>query len=227
LNNFLNKEAINMADSTSLAQRIDAEFLAVAEKMKGFQVQQTEEYKGRQERLAQLTKAFDELREVWKPRLELLLKKFGDRVQAKPRIVPSTREVTFEFQARLARVRLQFAASTDRDVRKVILTYDLEVIPMLMQFNPHSEIEFPLNAVDKEAAGKWIDDRIVEFVKTYLSLGDNEHYLKDLMVEDPIAGVRFPNIAAACMLEFGGKKYYFVGEETRREFAKQNNITLA
>jgi len=216
-----------MADNNSLAQRIDAEFLSVAETMKSFQVQQTEDYKGRRERLTQLTKVFDELREIWKPRLELLVKKFGDRVQAKPRIVPTTREVTFEFQARLARVRLQFSASTDRDIRKVILSYDLEIIPMLMQFNPHSEIEFPLNAVNKEAAAKWIDDRIVEFVHTYLSLGDNEQYMKDLMVEDPIAGVRFPNIAAACMLEFGGKKYYFVGDETRREFAKQNNIALS
>ena len=110
---------------------------------------------------------FDELREIWRPRLELLVKKFGDRVQAKPRVVPSTREVTFDFQSRLARVRLKFSAFTDRDVRKVILSYDLEIIPVLMRFNPHAEVEFPLDAVDQEAVAKWIDDRIVEFVQTY------------------------------------------------------------
>jgi YHS domain-containing protein len=215
-----------MPDVSSLASRIDAEFSAVAEKMKKFQTQHLEEHKGRQQRLEQLGKLFDELREIWKPRLELLVKKFGDLVQAKPRIVPSTREVTFEFQSQLARIRLKFSASTDRDVRKVVLSYDLEIIPVLLRFEPHAEVEFPLEAVNKEAVAKWIDDRILYFVRTYLSLGDNEVYLKDHMVEDPVAQVRFPDFAAAATLAWQGKTYYFIGEETRREFARKNGIAI-
>jgi YHS domain-containing protein len=46
------------------------------------------------------------------------------------------------------------------------------------------------------------------------------------MVEDPIAHVRFPKIAAATTLEWQGQKFYFIGEETRREFAKQNGIAI-
>ncbi len=64
-----------------------------------------------------------------------------------------------------------------------------------------------------------MDDRLVDFVKTYLALHQNEYYLKDHMVEDPIAGIRFPKLAAAATLECDGKTYYFIGEETRREFA--------
>ena len=66
----------------------------------------------------------------------------------------------------------------------------------------------------------------MDFVQTYLSMGDNEFYLKDQMVEDPIAHVRFPNMAAAGNIEWGGKKYYFISDETRREFAKQNKIAI-
>jgi YHS domain-containing protein len=90
-----------------------------------------------------------------------------------------------------------------------------------MRFNPHAEISFPLNAVDKEAVAKWIDDRIVEFIQTYFAMGENEIYLKDQMVEDPIAHVTFPKLAAAASLEWQGQKLYFIGEETRREFEKQ------
>ncbi len=140
-----------MADLNMLAGRIDAEFQAVEQKIKRFQTEQVQEHKARQQRLEQLGKLFDELRDIWGPRLEVLVKKFGDRVQTKPRIVPSTREVTFNFQSRLARVRLKFSAYTDRDIQKLILSYDLEIIPVLMRFNPHAEVEFPLNAVDKEA----------------------------------------------------------------------------
>jgi YHS domain-containing protein len=215
-----------MPEASSLASRIDAEFSAAAEKMKKLRAEGLEDYQGRQKRLEQLGKVFDELRDIWKPRLDVLVKKFGDNVQATPRIVPSTREVTFEFHSKLAHVRLKLSASTDRDVRKVVLSYDLTIIPVLLRYEPHAELEFPLEKVNKEAVAKWIDDRILDFVRTYLSLGDNEVYLKDYMVEDPITQVRFPNFAAAATLEFQGKTYYFIGEETRREFAKKNGIAV-
>jgi YHS domain-containing protein len=213
-----------MPDVSNLASRLDAEFAAVEEKVKKFQAGQVEEYQERQKRLEQLGTVFDQLREVWKPRLELLVKKFEGRVQATPRVVPSAREATFNFQSHLAHVRLKLSACTDRDVRKVILSYDLAIIPILMQFKPHDEVEFPLNAVDKEAVARWIDDRIVDFVRTYFSMGENEIYLKDEMVEDPVAHVRFPRQAAAAAVEWQGKKFYFIGEETRREFERQKGI---
>jgi hypothetical protein len=215
-----------MPDINSLSDRIDAEFTAVEKKVKQFQTQQTEEYKERQKRLEQLGKVFEELRAIWTPRLELLLKKFEGLVKTTPRITPSTREATFDFQSRLAHVRLKLSAYTDRDVRKAILGYDLEIIPVLMRFTPHAEVEFPLDAVDRNAAAQWIEDRIVEFVQTYFSLGENEMYLQERMVEDPIAHVRFPKDAAAAVLDWQGRKFYFIGEETRREFAKQNNMAI-
>jgi hypothetical protein len=72
-----------------------------------------------------------------------------------------------------------------------------------------------------------IDNRIVDFVQTYFSMGENEIYLNDSMVEDPIAHVRFPKNAAAVTLEWQSQKFYFIGEGTRREFAEQNKIAIA
>ena len=215
-----------MTDISSLASQIDAEFAAVADKAKKFQTEQAQEHKERQKRLDQLSKVFDDMSEVWRPRLEFLVKKFGDRVKMTPRIVPSTREATLEFSSTLAKVSLKFSAYTDRDVQKLVLSYDLEIIPILMRYTPHAEIEFPLDKIDKDAAAKWADARIVDFVRTYLSLGDNEWYLKDQMVEDPIAHVRFPKQAAGATLDWNGKKHYFLGEDTRREFAQQNKIAI-
>jgi hypothetical protein len=180
-------EELIMPDINNLAGRIDAQFVAVAEKVKKFQVEQLEAHKGREKRLECLGKLFDELKEIWRPRLDMLISKFGERVKATPRIVPSTREATFDFKSSLAHVRLKLSAYTDVQVRKLNLAYDLEIIPVLMKYTRHAELEFPLDAVDKEAVAKWIDDRLVDFVQTYLSMGENEYYLKDLMVEDPIA----------------------------------------
>ena len=122
---------------------------------------------------------------------------------------------------------LKLSAFTDVQVQKFIIGYDLEIIPVLMRFTPHAELEFPLNKVDKEAVAKWLDDRLVDFVQTYLSLGDNEYYMKEQMVEDPIAHVSFPKMVAGATLDWQGKTYYFLGEQTRREFAKANKIAVA
>src|SRR4029079_9616832 len=111
------------------------------------------------------------------------------------------------------------------DATKVVFNYDLEILPVLTQYESHVEQEFPLDSVDPETLARWLDDRIVGFVRTYLSLYENEYYLKKLMVEDPVMGVRFPKHAAGATLEWKGKTYYFVGEETRREFEKKQGIS--
>ena len=51
---------------------------------------------------------------IKEPIIYLLVKKFEGRVQTTPRIVPSTREATFDFQSSLARVRLKFSVDAVR-----------------------------------------------------------------------------------------------------------------
>ena len=63
-----------------------------------------------------------------------------------------------------------------------------------------------------------LDERIVAFVRVYLSLYENDYYLKDHMVEDPVAHVRFPKFAAGATSQRDGKTYYFISEATREEF---------
>ena len=61
-------------------------------------------------------------------------------------------------------------------------------------------------------------------MKTYLSLHKNEYYLKGHMVTDPISDTQFPKYAAAATLNYEGKTYYFIGEETRKAFAEKKGI---
>jgi hypothetical protein len=60
-----------MPDIKSLANRIDAEFSGVEAKVKTFQAEQVEEHKQWQKRLEELGNGFNELRDIWRPRLEL------------------------------------------------------------------------------------------------------------------------------------------------------------
>ena len=118
----------------TLLNRIDAEFTALDAKIKRAQGEKQQEHKDRQARLATFEKELETLPEVWKPRLEALVERFGDRAKVAPRFDASSRAVTMDFQSELARIKLRFSAATDREVRNLILNYNLEILPTLMQF---------------------------------------------------------------------------------------------
>lgn len=210
-----------MPNVEELLSRIDKEFAAVEERIKANQSQQLDAYRGRQERLAQFEQVLGRLPEVWKPRLEAFAKRFGDRVKVTPSAEPNRRAATYEFQTELAHVTLRLSATTDQDVRNLILNYDLNIMPMLMQYERHAELAVPLGAIDEEKITQWLDDRLVEFVQTYASLHENQYYLKDHLVEDPIARVQFPKFAAGATEEKDGKTYYFISDDTRKEFLRK------
>lgn len=215
-----------MADVKDLLNRLDVEFSSAETQIKEFQAQKLQEYHGRQQRLELFSKACEQLRDTWRPRLEALAAKFGDKVKVTPSVTPAMREATFQFRSPLADIVLRFSASTDFEVRNLVLDYDLHILPILMKYEPHARVEFPLDAIHADVIGQWIDDRIVDFVKTYLALHRNEYYLKDHMVSDPVTLTRFPRYAAAATLDWGGTKYYFISDETRRDFATKHGISV-
>jgi YHS domain-containing protein len=211
-----------MADTKKLGERIDAAFSAMDEKRKKFQSEETQKHQDWQKRLERIGSTFDGLRDIWKPRIELLIEKFGDRVAARPKLTPSTRSVELEFQSDVAKIILRLQATTDDSLCKVILNYDLQIIPILMKFDSHAELEMAIDAVDRDAIARWIDERIVSFVQTYVSLHENPFYLRDQMVQDPVSGTRFPKLLAGATLDRDGKTHYFVSEATRQEFEKRS-----
>jgi hypothetical protein len=203
---------------TELLERIDAEFARSKEKLETLRGQTVREHQDRQDRLARFETLCESLKEVWRPRLETLRRRFGESVKVTPHVATGRRQASFSFASDVARVDLTFAFTTDPEVRHVVLEYSLELLPVLMTYPAKARLEQPLDAIDAGAMGAWIDDRVVDFVRTYLSLHENEYYLRPHMVEDPVAHVRFPKFAAAAVLERGGRTLYFIADQTREEF---------
>ncbi len=206
----------------TLADRIDAEFAAARQRIDRLKAEKVDEFRARQERLERFENVLESLRNVWTPRLNALAQKFGDRVKVQPDITPGRRSAALAFNSELANVDLRFSVSPDEDVHNLIFTYDLHILPILMKFNSHAEIQFPLDGVDENKLARWFDDCCVDFVRTYLSLHENEYYLKDHMVEDPIAKVRFPKFAAGATCLHEGKTYHFIDDYTLKEFQKMH-----
>lgn len=211
-----------MADVSQLTSRIDAEFADVQTKIATFQKQAQEEYAAREKRYQeQFLPAVQRMPELLKPRLQVLVDRFQDKVQVQPVVTEQVRQATFKFNSPMARIELTFRVSHDAPVKNLVFDQTLEVLPILMQFDKHASLTVPLDNIDEAKITQWFDDRIVAFIKTFLAIHQNQYYQKDSLVTDPVAGIEMPRYAAKCTLESGGKTYYFVSEETRREYQEK------
>lgn len=208
-----------MSDLASLSSRVDAEFAGFKSQVEQFQSAAKSEYEARESRFHKLfVPAMNRVVEVVRPRLQMLVDRFKDKIDIKPVVAEHAREVTMKFDSPLARIAMTFGLTHDAEVKNLVLDQRLEILPILMKFDDRSSLVVPLDKLDENKIKAWLDDRIVEFVKTVAAIHQNQYYLKEHLVADPIAGVQMPKYAAKATLEADGKTYYFVSEETKREF---------
>ncbi len=210
--------------AASLTQRIKAEFDARAQRAEQAEQTRHKEADEREQRLAQFARVCDDLRAVWRPRLEEFAKQFGEHIKVTPSVTPSQREAKMEFLTDLAGITLRLTASANSDVTGLVLDYDLLIVPMYFEYERHARLEMPLDRINHDAIGAWIDDCLISCVKAYLSVQDNELYLRRAMVEDPITHARFLRADAAATLEHKGQTRYFASEENLRQYKEMHQI---
>jgi YHS domain-containing protein len=214
-----------MTDINALLNRIDQEIAAEVGRQKAAWAEVVLANRERGLRLQRYETEAQRIIELLKPRLDAFIERFKVVVQAEPIVREHTRAVNLEFAATAAKVTLRFEVFPDRDVSHVRLECTQEIIPTVVRYDKQSVLEFPLDGVKDDTVVQWFDDRVVAFVKAYVAVVRQDaalqEQLKDQFVEDPVARVRFPKYLASSALERDGRAYYFVDEETRREFEKQ------
>jgi YHS domain-containing protein len=214
-----------MTDVSTLIHRIDEELETEVKTEKKAWDEVTRANRERGPRLQRYETVAKHVIELLKPRLDAFIERFKTVVKAEPRVRGHTRALNLEFAATVAKVTLLFEVFPDQDVSHVRLECTQEIIPVLVRYDKQSVLEFPLDTVPDDAVVQWVDDRIVAFVKAYVALVREDaglkERLKDLFVEDPVTKIRFPKYLASSTLERDGRTYYFVDEDTRREFEKQ------
>lgn len=99
---------------------------------------------------------------------------------------------------------------------------DLNILPVLMEYNRNSEALFPLEG-DDDALSAWIEDRILEFVDTYLRLETHPLYQKDNTVIDIVCGMHIPFTAATSSVVRDGRTFYFCSEHCKEAFVKSSS----
>jgi YHS domain-containing protein len=215
----------------NLLDRIDAEMSIQEERTRRRQQERVDAFETRQRRYRELLQpTVSRLKKLWLPRLRLfaekfqvLATKFGESVKITPEIgtghdLEHTAQVVFVCESAPAQIQLKFGFSHDFEFRELVMEYDLTIIPVFLKFEPQARHEQKIESFDEDRSAQWLDDRIVDFIRTYLAIHENATYVADRMVEDPIAQIRFPKYAAKSTLQKEGITYYFISNDTKCEF---------
>ncbi|NQT14824.1 MAG: hypothetical protein HQ582_18870 [Planctomycetes bacterium] len=210
-----------MVDIEQLGQRIEAEFARADERIAQLQKEAQKKYEELGRRHEQFTAIARRLIDESGHPLEKLVSYF-DNAELSRSEDPYGFHFTCSFKHTPrypASATLRFDATHDDEVRRIILVYSLEVIPVFMEFERTDELAFELDAVDEAKGSKWVGDKIVSFVQTYMRIPFVDQYQQGNLVTDPVARVRFLKNVAKAEAEYHAHTYYFISEETHREFA--------
>ena len=98
--------------------------------------------------------------------------------------------------------------------------YDLSILPVLMEYPRNFEEVFTLQ--DDDSLARWVEDRILDFIDTYLRLETHPLYQKDNIVIDIICGMHISSVSAAGTVERHGRTFSFCSEHCKEVFIRQN-----
>ena len=117
-----------------------------------------------------------------------------------------------------ASVELKICCAHDERVEQFICSYDLDILPVFIKFEMHDQIASPLEPLDRPTLCKWLDDKIVLFLETYLTLEFVDQYQRENNVTDPVSKARLNRAVAVANTTYKGQTYYFLSDENRKLF---------
>jgi YHS domain-containing protein len=206
----------NGALSRRIASEIEAAELRVREK----QDEASREFRQLRARHETFLRVANELLDDAGNPLQTLAQHFDNAEVRRSSDLDGFRAVcTFKHTPRFpASAELRFDITHDEDVRRIVVTKNVSILPVFMDFERSGRFVLELENGDRQKALAWIQDEVVSFVKTYLRIQFVDQYQSANLATDPVAKVQFSKNFSAGEVEFQGTTYYFLSEETRKEF---------
>lgn len=181
-----------------------------------------------QQRMAEVDRKSARFNEIARPLVDRQLRprlqkaaSFFDNAEVTPFDERSWNHCTavFKHTARFpAWTQLDLFVIPDARMDKLLVRYDLSILPIFFQFEGHDSLAVPIEEVSEPSVARWVDQKLVGFVETYLRLEQADEYQRENFVTDPVCGMRFNRNSAVSQVQLSGATYYFCIDECRRRF---------
>lgn len=152
--------------------------------------------------------------DVIRPRLEVLTRLFNAKLQCAEHEYRCVAWLGYCLRFP-ATVKLELSVEADERIEKVILRYEVRILPAFVKYESHDKVVFTLEHVDADQAAAWVEERLLSFLDTYLRLDRGGQEVDELMATDPVCGMKV-DAATALNWEYRGHAYYFCSEACRQ-----------
>ncbi len=174
------------------------------------------EYGVRRQRFEQLAHSLN--RDVVRPRLETVARFLTNASMQED--LPSYRSSCwFEFCQRFPTVaQLEFAIEHDLHLDKLIVNIRTRMMPVFVQFSEQDNLLLSLDTVTEEEVADWVEERLLEFLDTYLRIDARGEDFAEEPATDPVCGMQIVRSKAAATDSYYGHPYYFCCKECQEKF---------
>lgn len=121
-----------------------------------------------------------------------------------------------------ATATLRFWVWPADDYKQLEVHYDVEILPILMEYDRTDAQGFPIDGLFETDVAAWVEKKIHHFLDTYLKIETHPLYQKDNFVVDPVCGMRIPFFDVAATVERGDHTVYFCSEVCKETFLRNS-----
>jgi YHS domain-containing protein len=156
------------------------------------------------------------------PRMESVARHFDNAVLAEPSASDLSCACHFTHTKRHpASVSLTVTIEPGPNYEKLNLHQSLEILPEFIDYERQVNLQVDPGSSSDEETVRWVEERMLRFLDTYLELETHPVYQKDNLVTDPICGMTLPLVEAAGSVNRDGREIYFCSQVCRDVYLKE------
>jgi YHS domain-containing protein len=213
-----------MQNLNDFTKKIDEKFAADEEQILAYRESLNHQHEVIAARLGIYAKIADRIiNTVIQPRMKKLVSYF------KNASLSSSEPNGFDLICRFERIPrfpastiFDFLVSHDADIKKIDITFSLQILPVFLKFDKSDTLSFSLDDLDESRLAEWVENRLLYFLDTYLKLEHIEQYQKQNIVRDPVCGAQVNKAFAISETGKDSQSYYFCNEDCRVEFVSDS-----
>ncbi len=157
------------------------------------------------------------------PRMEAVVRHFDNAVLKEPSNPNLSCTCHFTHTKRFpASVSLTVTAEPGANHEKLNLHQALEILPEFIDYERHGNLQVALGTSSNDEIGRWVEERMLRFLDTYLELEAHPVYQKDNLVTDPVCGMTLPPVQAAGSVKRNDREIYFCSQVCKDVYLKEN-----
>lgn len=108
------------------------------------------------------------------------------------------------------------------DYKQLEVHYDIEILPILMEYDRSDTQHFQIDGLAETDVTEWVEQKLQDFLDTYLKIETHALYHKDNFVVDPVCGMRIPFFDVATTVTRGDHTVYFCSEVCKEAFLRES-----